>query len=97
MATRLKGTVKTFYTPFLSLHFVYNISLKSLEMADSSQWHLGPYAVQTEPVFSGSVYAPGSCLLEAWCVWLPCTNSRAVLLSTPHSHGMEAAPQVWDL
>lgn len=47
MATRLKGAVKTFYTPFLSLCFVYNIPLKSLEMADSSQWHLGAYTVQT--------------------------------------------------
>lgn len=47
MATCLKGTVKTFYTPFPSPCFVYNIPLKSLEMADSSQWHLGPYTVQT--------------------------------------------------
>ena len=91
MATHLKGTVKTFYTLFLLLCFVYNIPLRSLKIFDSSHWHLVPYIVQIEVVFNGSVSEPGSFLLRvSVCIvhgsagpsslWI---NSRGVPIIAP--------------
>lgn len=54
MATLLKGTVKTFYTPFLLLCFVYNIHLRSLKILGFSHQHLIPYTVKIDVVLSGS-------------------------------------------
>lgn len=64
MVTHLKGSVKTFYTPFLLPCFIYNIPLRSLKRLDSSLWHLVPYAVQIEVVFNGSGSEPGSFLVQ---------------------------------
>lgn len=55
MATHLKGSVKTFYTPFLLFCFVYNIPLRSLKMVDSSHWHLVPQTAQIEFAFNSSI------------------------------------------
>lgn len=62
MATLLKGTVKAFYTPLLLLCFVYNIPLRSLKILGSSPWHLIPFTVKIDVVFSSSGGEPGSFL-----------------------------------
>lgn len=91
MVTHLKGTVKTFYTPFLLLCFVYNIPLRSMKTLDSSHWHLVPDTVQIEVVFNGNVSEPGSFLLRVSasvvrCCAGPsssCISSRGVPIIAP--------------
>ena len=95
MATHLKGTVKTFYTPFLLLCFVYDIPLRSLKILDSSHWHLAPYTVQIEVVFNGNVSEPGSFLLRVSACIVRCSagpsslwiSSRGVPIIAPMQPG----------